>query len=44
MLNLRVVLLVVLMILTQRIVVEGAAAPTKMIVAYASISPRVAPL
>src|SRR5882672_3732538 len=44
MMNLRVVLLVVLMILTQRIVVEAAAAPTKMVVAYASISPRVAPL
>jgi NitT/TauT family transport system substrate-binding protein len=44
MLNLRVVLLVVLMILTQRIVVEAATAPTKVVVAYASISPRVAPL
>ena len=44
MLNLRVVLFVVLMILTQRIVVEAATAPTKVVVAYASISPRVAPL
>src|SRR4249920_2728665 len=44
MLNLRVVLLLVFTILTERIVVEAATALTKMVVAYASISPRVAPL
>jgi NitT/TauT family transport system substrate-binding protein len=44
MLNLRVVLLLVFTILTETIVVEAATAPTKVVVAYASISPRVAPL
>ena len=44
MLNLRVVLLLVFTILTERILVEAATTPTKVVVAYASISPRVAPL
>ena len=44
MLNLRVVLLLVFTILTGTIMVEAATAPTKVVVAYASISPRVAPL
>jgi NitT/TauT family transport system substrate-binding protein len=44
MLYLRVVLLIILIILTGRLTVDAATAPTKMIVAYASISPRVAPL
>ncbi len=44
MLNRRVVLSVVLMILAPRIVVEAATPYTKVVVAYASISPRVAPL
>ena len=44
MLNLRVVFLVVLTIAALRIVAEAATAPTKVVVAYASISPRVGPL
>ena len=44
MLNLRVVLLLVFTILAPRIEVEAATAPAKVVVAYASISPRVAPL
>jgi NitT/TauT family transport system substrate-binding protein len=44
MLNLRVVLPVVLLILAPRAVVEAAMPFTKVVVAYASISPRVAPL
>ena len=44
MLNLRVVFLVVLTIAALRLVAEAATAPTKVVVAYASISPRVGPL
>jgi len=40
----RVVLLIVFLVLDRGLVVGAGAAPTKMIVAYASISPRVAPL
>ena len=40
----RVVLLIVFLVLDRGLVAGAGAAPTKMIVAYASISPRVAPL
>ena len=40
----RVVLLIVFLVLDGGLVAGAGAAPTKMIVAYASISPRVAPL
>jgi hypothetical protein len=40
---LRVVLLIVFLVLDRGWVAGAGAAPTKMIVAYASISPRVAP-
>ena len=40
----RVVLLMVFLVLDRGLVAGAGAAPTKMIVAYASISPRVAPL
>ena len=39
-----VVLLIVFLVLDRGLVAGAGAAPTKMIVAYASISPRVAPL
>src|SRR5580765_3448657 len=41
---LRVVLLIVFLVLDRGLAAGAGAAPTKMIVAYASISPRVAPL
>ena len=44
MLYLRVALLILLTLATGECVIHAAAAPTKMVVAYASISPRVAPL
>jgi len=44
MLYLRAVLSIILIILSGPLTVDAATAPTKMIVAYASISPRVAPL